>query len=119
MEIHDIYEATDPKPDDFRAFIAEHGGGSKEWARVRRIIEEKALGLDYQERLIKQLGVENGARARYIAKKAHPMMEGPRLQYLQDLRRKQILTREVIRQYNREIRRMDEPTVIPEGSALP
>ena len=113
-EIEEEYSATDPRPEDLRAFVSERGGGSDEWARVRRIIEERAMGLDSQERLIKTLGVMNGARARYIAKKAHPMMEGPRLEYLQNLRRKQILTREVIRQYNREIRRMDEPQVIPE-----
>lgn len=36
---------------------------------IRDIIKEEEIGLTYTERLIKQLGVENGERARYLKKK--------------------------------------------------
>jgi len=37
--------------------------------KMMEIAKDRALGLDYRERMIKQLGVESGERAAYIASK--------------------------------------------------
>jgi len=118
-QIHEAWVAEDPKPFSMREFVRLQGGTTEHFDRVRDIISDIRLGLTYQERLIKQLQIANGERARYIATKAAPMTPEERTEYLMDMRTKKILTGEMYVVLNAEIRRLQgdletEPTVLPE-----
>ena len=62
---------------------------------VKEIIEEERLGLTYSERLIKQLGVESGERAKYIKSKLDKLSEEERNNYYQELKHKKIITKKI------------------------
>ena len=80
-------------------------GGAATLAKVKNIIRDERLGLDYGDRLIKQLQVRNGQRARYIASQLEGKRESERKEYLSDLRRKKILTPKVNQQLEPELRK--------------
>lgn len=113
-QIHQAWLEEDPKPYSLREFVRLQGGTQEHLTKVRDIMQDTRLGLTYTDRLIKQLQIGNGERANYIAKKAVALEGEERSTYLQDLRRKRILTPEVTRQVNAEIRRLEEPAVVPE-----
>lgn len=70
--------------------------------KIKDVVDERKLGLTYTEKLMKQLGVENGERAKYIndqiLKLATPE---ERNAYYQELRQKKIITDEVASQIKR------------------
>ena len=67
--------------------------------RVQDTIEETALGLTFKEKSMKQLGVENGARARYIWEEVQ-QLETPeaKKEYILNLYNKKILSDKVAQQ---------------------
>ena len=65
---------------------------------IKSLKEAELLGLTYKERLIKQLQVTNGARARYIYKESLKMSKEERRTWGDELIRKKIMTRKVSRQ---------------------
>lgn len=67
--------------------------------KMMEIAKDKALGLNYSERMIKQLGVENGERAEYIASKIKEMKnKEEKREYVKNLIEKKILTDNVAKQ---------------------
>jgi len=70
--------------------------------KVSDISEEEKLGLNLNDRLIKQLGVENGERAKYILSqlKNFKTREEARI-FLMDLSDKKLLTDEVLESFKR------------------
>ncbi len=63
------------------------------------IAKDKELNLNYTQRMIKQLGVENGERATYIASKIKEMeTKEEKREYVKTLIEKKILTEEVAEQ---------------------
>jgi hypothetical protein len=119
-QIHEAWVAEDPKPYSMREFVRLQGGTTEHFDKVADIISDIRLGLTYTERLVKQLQIGNGERARYLATKAAPMDPKERTEYLMDMRTKKILTDEMYLVMNAEIRRLQggesngEPTVQPE-----
>lgn len=70
--------------------------------KIRDLIDEKRLGLTSDEKLMKQLGVENGERAGFILNYLSKFPdENKRNTYYRELIRKGILTDEVRSQYHR------------------
>jgi hypothetical protein len=61
-------------------------------------ISERKLGLTFEEKLMKQLGVENGERAKYIDQQIMKLPEGERRAYYAELRDKKIISDEVAKQ---------------------
>lgn len=66
--------------------------------KIKDIMESEKLGLTYQDKLVKQLGVENGERAKYIALKLKELSPDERKEYYKDLLTKKIISKEVDRQ---------------------
>ncbi len=67
--------------------------------KLMDIMEEKALGLSHSDKLIKNLGVENGERAKYIWSKIQKKESGKEKgEYIADLYRKKIITGEIVNQ---------------------
>lgn len=67
--------------------------------KIKDIATDEKLGLSYDDRLLKKLGVENGARAKFIYEKAMAMdTQEERVQYLNELSKKKITTKEVNKQ---------------------
>lgn len=64
--------------------------------KIKDVKQDDELGLDYSDRLIKQLGVENGERAKYIWETVK-MFDTPELKnaYIKDLRTKKIISDKV------------------------
>ncbi len=63
--------------------------------KIKDIAEEKNLGLTHDDKLIKQLGVENLERARYLHSYLTPLSEDEYNAKWQDLVRKKIITERV------------------------
>lgn len=67
--------------------------------KMIEIAKDRALGLDYRERMIKQLGVESGERAAYIASKIKEMKsKEEKREYVKNLIEKKLLTDDVAKQ---------------------
>lgn len=67
--------------------------------KVRQTIEENALGLTYKEKLINQLGVENGEKAKYVWGEIKQLKTPKeKQQYLLNLYQKKMLSQTVIEQ---------------------
>lgn len=68
---------------------------------VDKVAEDFELGLGYEERLMKQMGVENGERAKFIYLKMKSI-EDPqtRIDYYKELRRQKVISDEVDKQIN-------------------
>lgn len=66
--------------------------------KVLDLHKESKLGLTAGDRLVKQLGVASGDRARYIHGRMQGLPPNKRLGYLRDLRQKKIATDDVLRQ---------------------
>lgn len=66
---------------------------------VKELVDAKARGLTWQERQVLRLGVSE--RAAYIADELRPLPPSERTPHLAELRRKKILTPEVMRQVHR------------------
>ncbi len=124
-QIYEAWVKEDPRPRDMTEFVRLQGGTGVHLTKLKDIIEDTRLGLTYTERLIKQLQIGNGERARYLAEKAAPMPAEERTEYLRDMRQKRILTPEMYLEMNAEIRRLQggvqtgplfprEPRVQPE-----
>ena len=93
-------------PITLRQFVKEESGDAATLAKVQDINRDAKLGLDYGDRLIKQLQVGNGQRARYIASQLEGKSESERKEYLRDLKQKKILTLEVNHQLLAERRKL-------------
>ena len=64
--------------------------------KINDIIDEEKLGLTYTERLVKQLGVENGERAKYIFNQLNQLKtQKEKREYYQNLIDKKIITEQV------------------------
>lgn len=67
--------------------------------KIKTITEEEKLGIGYDDRLLKRLGVENFARATFIHEKAKTLATPEEKNaYINDLKRKKIVTKEVQKQ---------------------
>lgn len=67
--------------------------------KIKDIKQDADLGLNYQERLTKQLGVENGERAKYILKEAGKLKsKEEKNAYIRSLVEKKIISDKVIEQ---------------------
>ena len=116
-QLNQAWQALDPKPFSMRGWIFDQGGTQEHFAKVQDIIEDTRLGLTYTDRLVKQLQIGNGERARYLATKAAPLAPEERTAFIMEQRRKKIMTDEMFPIFNTEIRRIEgqiEPTVRPE-----
>jgi len=75
------------------------------YEKLRDVVEARQLGLTYSERLIKNLGVDNGERARYIHEQAMKMdSKDERNAYIRDLKQKKIVSKRVEEQLRRLIK---------------
>jgi len=76
---------------------------SKDRALYDKLLEDidAPEKLEYKDRLIKQLGIENEARAKYISNKTQDMDAAEKFQYIKDLKKKKIITKEVEKQINK------------------
>jgi hypothetical protein len=69
------------------------------YAKLKDVAQTEKLGLDYNDRLIMQLGVENGERARFIWENTKAFLtRDEKNAYITELRRKKIITDSVIEQ---------------------
>jgi len=67
--------------------------------KLKGIVEDNKLNLNYTERLIKQLGVENGERAKYIWQELKGFKtDEERNVYVKELKDKKIISDEVMKQ---------------------
>lgn len=67
--------------------------------KLVQTIEEEKRDLSYEERLIRQLGVSNGERAKYIYNTAESMKtKKEKNDYIKELRKKKIVTDRVYKQ---------------------
>lgn len=67
--------------------------------KIKTITQDEKLGIDYDDRLLKRLGVENKARATFIHEKAKTFATPEeRNAYIKDLKNKKIITKEVQKQ---------------------
>lgn len=67
--------------------------------KLKDVVSERKLGLTYTEKLMKQLGVENGERAKYIDQQIMKLPTSEeRNAYYNKLRKKKIITDEVAKQ---------------------
>jgi hypothetical protein len=71
----------------------------KMYEQLKNIVEDEKLGLDYNDRLIKQLQVSNGERAKFIYEtlKSYDTKEKKNA-YIKELQRKKIVSGEVFKQ---------------------
>lgn len=67
-------------------------------AKIKDVAEEEKLGLSYQDKQVKQLGVENGARAMFIYKQLEGKDTEGKKQYILDLRDKKVISDQVLAQ---------------------
>lgn len=69
------------------------------YEKLKDVIEDERLGLTYSERLIKQLGVSNGERAKFIwqALQSFPT-ESEKNAYVDELKKKKIISEKVFKQ---------------------
>lgn len=105
-QAEEIYEKWKQLPGPgpaLRRFVSSEGGTKATLEKVKDLISDERLGLDYQDRRIKQLQIGNGQRARYIASKLEGTNESERKEYLEDLKRKKILTPTVNKQLRAEL----------------
>lgn len=69
------------------------------FAKIKDVVTEKAKGLTSTDKLIQQLGVENGERAAYILKEVGKLKTpAEKTAYLRDLQKKKLLTNDVVKQ---------------------
>ncbi len=101
-EIHEKWKQLPGMSYPSRQFVKDEGGDAATLAKVNDIIRDETLGLDYGDRLIKQLQVGNGQRARYIASQLEGKSESEKKEYLSDLKRKKIITPKVNQQLREE-----------------
>jgi len=66
--------------------------------KINDLIKDEQLGLTYTEQMIKQLGVENGERAKYIKSKLDKLSKEEKRNYYQNLIDKKIITKQVSEQ---------------------
>lgn len=68
--------------------------------KINSVAEEETLGLNYVERRIKLLGVQNGERAKYLASQFKTMDKEEKINFYKEMREKKIITDEVAKQLN-------------------
>lgn len=69
------------------------------YEKLKAVAKEAKLGLTYEERLIKQLGVENGERARYIWEQVKDLKTSEEKNaYIKEMKEKGIISDAVIKQ---------------------
>ena len=67
--------------------------------KLKEVVEDAKTGLTYDDRLLKQLGVENGARAKFIFSKTQEMKtKEEKNLYIKDLKNKGIISDNVLEQ---------------------
>jgi len=88
-----------PKDDANEEYKRIYNEDPKLGEKIKEIREDKKLGLTYVDRMIKQLGVENGERAKYIFDKVQKMdSREEKNSYIEDLWDKRIVTEKVYNQ---------------------
>lgn len=76
--------------------------------KIKDVAEDRKLGLSYQDRLIKQLGVKNGERARYIHETVKSFStKEEKNAYIKELREKKVISDEVLKQLKEIIAKGD------------
>lgn len=69
------------------------------YEKLKDIVSDAKLGLTYEDRLIKQLGVENGERAKFIWETTNKFVtKEEKNAYIKELRQKKIISDEVMKQ---------------------
>lgn len=63
--------------------------------KINDLIQEDKSGLTYTEKMIKQLGVENGQRAKYVVEELNKLSKEEKRSYYQNLIDKKIITKQV------------------------
>lgn len=101
MEVIADWDRRKVKPDDRADLITDIKESDKALARELKTLEQSRK-LSTTERAVRQLGVENGARARFIKAELEQLPATDREEYLQALRDKKLLTKEVERQLDDE-----------------
>jgi len=109
MNAEDLFESIKNNPDkaEKKRLLAETIKNNPEVAKkMVEIAKDEAKGLTYTNRLIKQLGVENGERGRYIVEKVKTLKtkEEKRV-YLADLIKKGLLTKDVAKSILNEVKK--------------
>ena len=89
----------DKLPDEVNKINSIQKNNPQLYNKLKDVITSEQKGLTYNDRLMLQLGVENGQRAKFIVEsiKAFPTNE-EKAKYLNDLRQKKILTDAVLKQ---------------------
>lgn len=69
------------------------------YKKIKEIANEEKLGLNYQDKLIKGLGVDNGERAKYIFSQVNKLQTSEeKNEYIKELKRKKLVSDTVIKQ---------------------
>ncbi|KKR20029.1 MAG: Phage-related protein [Candidatus Nomurabacteria bacterium GW2011_GWC2_39_41] len=68
------------------------------YEKLKDTVEERKLGLTYTEKLMKQLGVKNGERAKYIHEQIMKLPQPERQKYYEELKMKKIISTTVVGQ---------------------
>lgn len=69
------------------------------YEKLKDVLEEKKLGLTFEEKKMKALGVENGDRARYILSQIEKLETSEQKNaYVEELKRKKIISDAVVKQ---------------------
>lgn len=75
------------------------------YEKLKDVVSDRKLGLTYSEKMIKQLGVENGERARYIHQQALKLKTSQeRNAYIKNLRQKKIISDKVFEQLKKMVK---------------
>ena len=87
--------------------------------RLEKVVKDRQLGLTQEERLIKQLGVKNGERARYVDEMMMRLNDGEaRDTYLNELIEKKVVTEAVLEQLQEIVASGESAPAVPVGTRL-
>ncbi|MFH1741389.1 MAG: LPD38 domain-containing protein, partial [bacterium] len=103
--VRDWQDKGTPKKEVSRQIASLRGKDMKLAMKVRELEDAREKGISYQDRRIASLGVESGARANYILTILR-LMTTPkeRTEYLDNLRRKKVLSPKVYAQIRRQLK---------------
>ncbi len=87
------------QPEEARARFAQISSENPQLAsKLKDVAEERKLGLTYEEKQMKQLGVENGERAKYIHEQIMKLPQEQRAKYYEELKTKKVISDNVAKQ---------------------
>lgn len=86
--------------------------------RLQKVVEERQLGLTQEERLIKQLGVKNQERARYVDEMLRRKKPEEADAYLNELIDKKVVTASVLEQLQEIVSTGESAPAVPVGTKM-